>query len=89
MATLDWVILIFFIAGIFGIVCWVLKHKKDYTTDFFLSGKCGALLDIVATFFATKIGTEHFLGLAGAGTSRCKAGEFIFQVGLLYFFILI
>lgn len=74
MATLDWVILIFFIAGTFGIVWWVLKHKKDYTTDFFLSGKCGALLDIGATFFAAKIGTKHFVGIAGTEIRRFKAG---------------
>jgi len=37
MATLDWIVLFIFFVGLFVIVWWVLKHKKDNTSDYFLS----------------------------------------------------
>jgi uncharacterized sodium:solute symporter family permease YidK len=39
MATLDWIILILFFSCLVGIVFWVIKHKKDNTSDYFLSGR--------------------------------------------------
>jgi SSS family solute:Na+ symporter len=39
MATLDWIIMIGFFLCLIGIVLWVVKHKKDDTSDYFLSGR--------------------------------------------------
>jgi solute:Na+ symporter, SSS family len=73
MATLDWIILILFLLCLFGIVWWVLKHKKDNTSDYFLSGRSETWLAVGAAIFAANIGSEHLVGLAGAGAESGMA----------------
>jgi SSS family solute:Na+ symporter len=46
---------------------WVLKHRKDDTSDYFLSGRSETWLAVGAAIFAANIGSEHLVGLAGAG----------------------
>ena len=67
MATLDWIIIILFLAGLIGIVIWVVKKGKDNTSDYFLSGRSETWLAVGAAIFAANIGSEHLVGLAGAG----------------------
>jgi solute:Na+ symporter, SSS family len=67
MATLDWIILVLFFAGLVGIVLWVVKRKKDDTSDYFLSGRSETWLAVGAAIFAANIGSEHLVGLASAG----------------------
>lgn len=73
MATLDWIILIVFFACLVGIVLWVVKHKKDNTSDYFLSGRSEMWLAVGAAIFAANIGSEHLVGLASAGASSGMA----------------
>jgi solute:Na+ symporter, SSS family len=73
MATLDWIILVLFLLSLFGIVWWVLKHKKDNTSDYFLSGRSETWLAVGAAIFAANIGSEHLVGLAGAGAESGMA----------------
>ena len=67
MATLDWVILGVFFLGMIGIIVWVLMQKEGDTTDYFLAGKDAGWLSIGSSIFASNIGSEHLVGLAGAG----------------------
>ena len=67
MATLDWIILILFFGCLVGIVLWVVKRKKDDTSDYFLSGRSETWLAVGAAIFAANIGSEHLVGLASAG----------------------
>jgi SSS family solute:Na+ symporter len=73
MSTLDWIILVLFLAGLIGIVLWVIKHKKDDTSDYFLSGRSETWLAVGAAIFAANIGSEHLVGLAGAGAESGMA----------------
>lgn len=73
MATLDWLILVLFLACLFFIIWWVLKHKKDNTSDYFLSGRSETWLAVGAAIFAANIGSEHLVGLAGAGAESGMA----------------
>lgn len=73
MATLDWIILALFLLCLFGIIWWVLKHKKDNTSDYFLSGRSETWLAVGAAIFAANIGSEHLVGLAGAGAESGMA----------------
>ncbi len=73
MATLDWIILIVFLMSLFGIVWWVMRHKKDNTSDYFLSGRSETWLAVGAAIFAANIGSEHLVGLAGAGAESGMA----------------
>ena len=67
MALLDWIIIILFLFGLIGIVIWVVKRGKDDTSDYFLSGRSETWLAVGAAIFAANIGSEHLVGLAGAG----------------------
>lgn len=55
MSTIDWVILLLFIIGLIGIILWVLKNKKDNTSDYFLSGRSETWLAVGAAIFAANI----------------------------------
>ncbi|MBN2611640.1 MAG: sodium:solute symporter [Bacteroidales bacterium] len=67
MVTLDWIVLGLFFLGLVGIIVWVLKQKEEDTTDYFLAGKSAGWLSIGSSIFASNIGSEHLVGLAGAG----------------------
>jgi solute:Na+ symporter, SSS family len=67
MATLDWIVLGIFFLGLIGIIVWVLYKKDKDTTDYFLAGKNAGWLSIGSSIFASNIGSEHLVGLAGAG----------------------
>ena len=67
MVTLDWIVLSIFFLGLVGIIIWVLKQKEEDTTDYFLAGKNAGWLSIGSSIFASNIGSEHLVGLAGAG----------------------
>ncbi|HOK98988.1 MAG: sodium:solute symporter [Bacteroidales bacterium] len=73
MATLDWIILVLFLFTLIGIVYWVVKHEKDDTSDYFLSGRSETWLAVGAAIFAANIGSEHLVGLAGAGAESGMA----------------
>ena len=73
MATLDWIILVVFLACLIGIVIWVIRRKKDDTSDYFLSGRSETWLAVGAAIFAANIGSEHLVGLAGAGAESGMA----------------
>lgn len=67
MATLDWIVLGVFFLGLIGIIVYVLRQKDENTTDYFLAGKNAGWLSIGSSIFASNIGSEHLVGLAGAG----------------------
>lgn len=67
MKTLDWIVLVLFFFVLMGIVIWVLLQKEENTKDYFLAGKKAGWLSIGSSIFASNIGSEHLVGLAGAG----------------------
>jgi solute:Na+ symporter, SSS family len=67
MATLDWIIIIVFFMALIGIVVWVVRQKGKTTDDYFLAGKNASWFSIGSSIFASNIGSEHLVGLAGAG----------------------
>jgi len=73
MSTLDWIVLGLFCLGLVGIIIWVVKQKEETSTDYFLAGRDATWLAIGASIFASNIGSEHLVGLAGAGASSGMA----------------
>jgi len=61
------------IAGYFGILLgiswWSAKRKKDESADYFLAGRDIGWLAVGASLFASNIGSEHLVGLAGTGAA--------------------
>ncbi len=65
--TLDWVVLMIFFGILAGIIAWVLKQKEEDTADYFLAGRNAGWVAVGASIFASNIGSEHLVGLAGTG----------------------
>ncbi|MHC4249464.1 MAG: sodium:solute symporter [Planctomycetota bacterium] len=72
MAGLDWLV----VAGYFAIlmvVVWRSSRKQETSTDYFLAGRNIGFFAVGASLFASNIGTEHTVGLAGQGVSSGMA----------------
>ncbi|MCP5113690.1 MAG: sodium/solute symporter [bacterium] len=64
---LDWAVLGAFFVVLAGIVVWVLRQKEEDTADYFLAGRDAGWIAVGASIFASNIGSEHLVGLAGTG----------------------
>ncbi len=73
MALLDWIVIALFFVTLVGIIVWVMKQKQNNAADYFLGGKDATWLAIGASIFASNIGSEHLIGLAGSGASSGMA----------------
>ena len=73
LASWDWIVIaIFFLAMVW--ICWdVSRKKKETSGDYFLSGRSATWIAIGASIFASNIGSEHLIGLAGTGASAGMA----------------
>jgi len=70
---LDWAVLGMFCLALIAIVVWVSRMKEDTSTDYFLAGRDATWVAIGSSIFASNIGSEHLVGLAGAGASTGMA----------------
>ncbi|MFZ5516627.1 MAG: sodium:solute symporter [Candidatus Zhuqueibacterota bacterium] len=69
LSTIDWLIVAFYFIIILGIAWWVIKQKQNTTSDYFLAGRHLGWFVIGASIFASNIGSEHLVGLAGSGAT--------------------
>ena len=65
----DWGTLALYFALLLGLAWWVILQKNDSSKDYFLAGKKAGWLVIGASLFASNIGSEHLVGLAGTGAN--------------------
>jgi len=63
--TLDWIVVSIYFLILMGIAWWVIRQKQDSPTDYFLAGRHIGWFVIGASIFASNIGSEHIVGLAG------------------------
>ncbi|MCM1311864.1 MAG: sodium:solute symporter [Bacteroides sp.] len=73
MEFLDWLVIAIFFVALVGIIVWVVRQKSDDSADYFLGGKDATWIAIGSSIFASNIGSEHLIGLAGAGASSGMA----------------
>jgi SSS family solute:Na+ symporter len=67
---------------LFGIAWWAARREKAVSSDYFLAGRDVAWFAVGASLFASNIGSEHLVGLAGTGAGSglavssccCSAG---------------
>src|SRR5256885_15694294 len=52
-----------------GLTWWVIRTNKDTAADYFLAGRNLGWFLVGATIFASNIGSEHVVRLAGAGAT--------------------
>ena len=73
MGTLDWIVIGVFALALIGIIVWVVSQKSNNSDVYFLGGRDATWIAIAASIFASNIGSEHLIGLAGAGASSGMA----------------
>jgi SSS family solute:Na+ symporter len=69
MQTLDWLVVLAYFAALFGLAWWVIRQSRDTADDYFLAGRNLGWFVIGASIFASNIGSEHLVGLAGSGAT--------------------
>lgn len=67
--AIDWVIILAYFSVILGIAWWVIKQKQDTSDEYFLAGRNLGWFVVGASIFASNIGSEHLVGLAGSGAT--------------------
>src|SRR5512140_2429707 len=69
LKPLDWIIILVYFAIILGLAWKIMLQKQRTSTDYFLAGRHLGWLIIGASIFASNIGAEHLVGLAGSGAT--------------------
>ena len=67
--TLDWLVLGIYFLILIVVAVWVALQRNKNTEDYFLAGRNVGWFVIGASIFASNIGSEHVVGLAGTGFS--------------------
>lgn len=67
LESIDWVVLGVYFLALIGVAVWVILQKNKNTEDYFLAGRNVGWFVIGASIFASNIGSEHVVGLAGTG----------------------
>ena len=69
MTSLDWLMVALYFGVLLGVAWWVVRKGKDTAADYFLAGRNLGWWIIGASIFASNIGSEHIVGLAGSGAT--------------------
>jgi SSS family solute:Na+ symporter len=69
ITPIDWVVIAIYFGILLTVAWWVVKRGKDSAADYFLAGRNLGWWVIGASIFASNIGSEHVVGLAGAGAT--------------------
>jgi SSS family solute:Na+ symporter len=69
ITPIDWVVIALYFCVLGGVAWWVVTRRKDTAADYFLAGRNLGWWVIGASIFASNIGSEHIVGLAGTGTT--------------------
>ena len=67
LETADWWVLGAYLFALIAVAVWVVLQKNKNTEDYFLAGRNVGWFVIGASIFASNIGSEHVVGLAGTG----------------------
>ena len=72
IGTLDWIVIGIYFLAIAGIAYWAIRKERkgeETSAGYFLAGRNVGWFVVGASLFASNIGSEHLVGLAGTGAS--------------------
>lgn len=69
MELIDWIVIAGYFAILLGLALWVIRQGKENPEDYFLAGRNLGWFIVGASIFASNIGSEHLVGLAGSGAT--------------------
>ncbi|HEX6309806.1 MAG TPA: sodium:solute symporter [Longimicrobiales bacterium] len=86
LGVLDWVVIAAYFALVFGVAIWATAREstRSNSTDYFLAGRNAGWFLVGGSLFASNIGSEHLVGLAGTGAaSGVAVGQFEILASLI------
>lgn len=69
MTGIDWLVVLGYLGMLVGVSIWVIRQNRDTADDYFLAGRNLGWFVVGASIFASNIGSEHLVGLAGSGAT--------------------
>lgn len=69
LQALDWLVIGLYFSVLLAVSWWVIRKNRETTDDYFLAGRNLSWWIIGASIFASNIGSEHVVGLAGSGAT--------------------
>ena len=69
LASLDWIVIAGYFLLLLTLAAWVISRKQGTSEDYFLAGRNMGWFVVGASIFASNIGSEHVVGLAGSGAA--------------------
>src|SRR5271157_592917 len=69
LTGVDWIVIGLYFSILLCVAWWVVRKGKDSAADYFLAGRNLGWWVIGASIFASNIGSEHVVGLAGSGAT--------------------
>src|SRR3974377_1790941 len=69
ITALDWLLIALYFGILLCVAWWVIRKGRDNAADYFLAGRNLGWWVLCASIFASNIGSEHIVGLAGSGTT--------------------
>ena len=80
LGTVDWVVVVGYFVLVFAVAIWATRRQRTAQTTaagYFLAGRHAGWFIVGASLFASNIGAEHLVGLAGTGAaSGVAVGQF-------------
>jgi solute:Na+ symporter, SSS family len=88
IGALDWAVVALYFLIVFAIAGWAIwkerRGKEETSAGYFLAGRNIGWFVVGASLFASNIGSEHLVGLAGAGASSgVVLGQYELQASLV------
>jgi len=87
LGTLDWIFIALYFLVIFAVAWWSVRQEKSTrqnSNGYFLASRNAGWFVIGASLFASNIGSEHLVGLAGTGAaSGVAVGQFEVMASLI------
>jgi SSS family solute:Na+ symporter len=85
--SMDWIVIGGYFLVVFAVAWWASRGEKDHernSADYFLAGRNAGWFVIGGSLFASNIGSEHLIGLAGTGAaSGLAVAQFEIQASLM------
>lgn len=75
MHYLVWLVIAGYFGSLAGLIRWVMKRNQDTAADYFLANRNLGWFIVGASIFASTIGSEHLVALAGSGAMFTSAAE--------------
>lgn len=85
--SMDWIVIGGYFLVVFAVAWWASRGEKNHerdSADYFLAGRNAGWFVIGGSLFASNIGSEHLIGLAGTGAaSGLAVAQFEIQASLI------